>query len=334
MDLLKSYLGAVKRNLPRKQRNDILAELSEELRSQIEEREHKLGRPLTEAEQYAVLHQHGDPLVVARRYWPERSRSLSVGWELIGPELFPTYTFILALNLAITLIAVVLSLWIYHVPISLKPFVIPVVAQLVCVTAVFVLLNVIRRRSPISWIYAPAELASLAPLQRWYSVSGLVACSLLALWWMALPYFQFLVLGTAAGEVKLSAEWHRYYIPVLLLFAAGITQRAVTAARPEWRWLLPTSRCLIDGGAAVLMFFLPLHPLAIVSQTAADPAHAERLAATANNWLRWGLFGPWLWIYLGVSALVYAWYSLPHVRRFLQSRRNRIRSVHELNGVF
>jgi uncharacterized membrane protein len=198
MDLLKSYLTAVKRNLPRKERDDILAELSEELRSQIEDRERELGRPLTDPEQYAVLMQHGDPMVVARRYWPERSRSLAVGWELIGPELFPTYAFVLALNLSITLITVLIALWVYHVPITIKPFFLPVAIQIICVTAIFIVLNMVRRRFPVRFLYGPADLASVMPVQRWYSVSGLVFCGLLTLWWMAIPRFQFLVLGPAS----------------------------------------------------------------------------------------------------------------------------------------
>jgi len=334
MDLLKSYLTAVKRNLPRKQRDDILAELSEELRSQIEDRERELGRPLTDPEQYGVLMQHGDPMVVARRYWPERGRSLAVGWELIGPELFPTYTFVLVLNLFITLITVPIALWIYHVPITIKPFFLPVGIQIVCVTAIFIVMNMIRRKFKVNFLYGPADLASVMPLQRWYSVSGLVSCGLITLWWLAIPRFQFLVLGPAAGELELSSGvWNRYYLPVLLLFLAGMAQRTTTLVRPQWNWLLPMSRFVIDGVGAVLMFFFPSHALVVVSQAAADPAQAERLAATANNWLRWGLFGPWLWIYLGASSLFYAWYSRPFLRRFWLSRQNRIRRTHELNGL-
>src|SRR5215469_5516421 len=48
MDLLQSYLKAVRRYLPRAHRDDIVAELSEDLRSQIEEQESELGRPLRE----------------------------------------------------------------------------------------------------------------------------------------------------------------------------------------------------------------------------------------------------------------------------------------------
>jgi hypothetical protein len=325
-------LSAVKRCLPRKQRNDIVNELREDLRSQLEARAEERGRPLTDAEQYAVLMQHGDPMVVARRYWPNR-RSLSLGWELIGPELFPAYLFVLGLNLAITVAVIPLVDLIYHAPITVPPFVLPVAAQIVCVTAVFIILNLVRLRFPQQWIYPPAELAAVIPVQRWYSVSGLVACSVLTLWWMAIPYFQYLVLGPSAGELRLAPVWHRYYLPVLLLFLAGIGQRAVSVARPGWSWLVPTSRFLISGVGAVVMFFFRAHPLVVVDASAKDLAHAEKLARTANAWLGWGLFGPWLWIYLGVGALFYAWYSLPHLRRFLHDRHDRIHTVHELNGV-
>ena len=134
MKLLDSYLSAVGRCLPRKERTDIVAELREELLSQMEARQAELGRPLTDLEQSAVLMMHGDPMMVARRYRPNR-RSLSLGWELIGPELFPAYLFVLALNLAITLAVIPLSLAVQHFPITLPPFILPVLAQIVGVTA-------------------------------------------------------------------------------------------------------------------------------------------------------------------------------------------------------
>jgi hypothetical protein len=70
------------------QQEDILSELSEHLQSRIDEEEDALGRPLTEVEQEALLSQHGNPAIVAERYGAPR-RSVSLGWQLIGPELFP-----------------------------------------------------------------------------------------------------------------------------------------------------------------------------------------------------------------------------------------------------
>jgi hypothetical protein len=87
MELLDRYLHAVKKFLPKEQQDDIVAELSDDLRSQMEDREAELGRPLTEAEQEAVLKAHGHPVIVAGRYRQDR-RSVAFGRQLIGPVLF------------------------------------------------------------------------------------------------------------------------------------------------------------------------------------------------------------------------------------------------------
>jgi hypothetical protein len=87
MALIDRYLNAVKFWLPRKQKDDIIAELSEDLRSQIEEKEMELGHPLTDAEVEPILKRCGSPIAVAERYLPQRS--------LIGPALFPIYSMVL-----------------------------------------------------------------------------------------------------------------------------------------------------------------------------------------------------------------------------------------------
>src|SRR5436305_11555632 len=100
MELLDRYLKAVKAYLPGKQQDDILNELSENLRSQMEDRAAELGRPLTDAEQEAFLLRHGNPIEVAGRYLTDQ-RSFTFGRQVIGPVLFPLYVKILALNLGI-----------------------------------------------------------------------------------------------------------------------------------------------------------------------------------------------------------------------------------------
>src|SRR6202171_1779684 len=91
MELLDRYLQAIEFWLPKRQRQDIIAELSEDLRSQIEEKETELGRKLEDAEVEAILKRCGSPLAVA-----SRSRSQQY---LIGPTLFPIYRFVLAVLL-------------------------------------------------------------------------------------------------------------------------------------------------------------------------------------------------------------------------------------------
>ena len=71
-DMLARYLQAVGFWLPRSQKNDILAELSEDLRSQMEDREAELGHPLDEAEVSAFLKRRGRPLLVAGRFLPQQ----------------------------------------------------------------------------------------------------------------------------------------------------------------------------------------------------------------------------------------------------------------------
>ena len=87
MQLVERYLQAVKFWLPKHQKDDILAELSADIQSQIEERESALGRALNETEIEDILKQRGRPCLVASRFRPQES--------LIGPVLYPIYLFCL-----------------------------------------------------------------------------------------------------------------------------------------------------------------------------------------------------------------------------------------------
>jgi len=68
MELIQRYLQAVKFLLPRAQQDDIVKELSEDIRSRMEDKEAELARPLNEIDQAAILKQYGHPLIVASRY--------------------------------------------------------------------------------------------------------------------------------------------------------------------------------------------------------------------------------------------------------------------------
>src|SRR5262245_9915751 len=89
MQLLERYLQQVREYLFRGRRDDIVKELGDNILSQMEDKAQELGRPLTEAEQAAILKQHGHPLVAAARY-----RRLPLQ-QLIGPSLFPLYWYML-----------------------------------------------------------------------------------------------------------------------------------------------------------------------------------------------------------------------------------------------
>ena len=87
MELLARYLQAVKKYLPLRRQDDIIAELRANMESQLEDKESELGRPLTLGEQEDWLRQFGHPIMVAARYQPQQ--------YLIGPAIFPVYWYVL-----------------------------------------------------------------------------------------------------------------------------------------------------------------------------------------------------------------------------------------------
>jgi hypothetical protein len=332
MEMIESYLRAVRRYLPRRQRDDIIAELSDELRLQMEARQEELGRPLLETEQMAMFKQYGDPMTVARRY-RQSGHSLTIGWELIGPELFPMYLIFLGMNLSLAL-GFTCAIFLYqHQPILLGVLFRTAIIQVLVVTVTFTILNLIRRKYPQPWYYPPAELARMIPIAPWVSISGLCVWSVFTLWWALVPFFPTLLLGSAAGTLELAAPWHRFYWPVLLLLFAGIAQRAINLARPKWSWLLPTARLLINAIALGLQYpMIKSSPYVLVSSGATNDTHAIQLATTFNGIIRWGVLS-WAWMYYLIAMLIYAWYCAPYLRSLLRRRHAGIRMTQEINGI-
>lgn len=77
MELLDRYLQAVRFWLPKAQQQDIIAELSSDLQSQIEDREMELGRALNDADLETILRKCGSPILVASRYRPQSGQTSS-----------------------------------------------------------------------------------------------------------------------------------------------------------------------------------------------------------------------------------------------------------------
>jgi hypothetical protein len=91
MELLDRYLQAVRKYLPLRRQDDIIAELRANMESQIEDRESELDRPLTQGEFDDFLRKMGHPMLVASRYQPQQ--------YLIGPTMFPMYLWVLRIAL-------------------------------------------------------------------------------------------------------------------------------------------------------------------------------------------------------------------------------------------
>jgi len=273
-----------------------------------------------------------DPMIVARRH-RQKGMSLSIGWELIGPELFPMYLIILGLNTTLAVgIGIAIMLYI-HQPLTVTTFLRPALIQLVCVTLTFTILNLVRRKFPQPWYYPPAELARMMPIPPWVSISGLVVWSTFTLWWAAVPFFPRLFLGSAAGFLELAAPWHRFYLPILGLLAVGIAQRAVNLSRPSWSGLLPATRLFINAVALGLQYpMIKSYPYVVVSAGTTGLAHAHAVASAFNNSILWGVLS-WLWLYHLISAAVYAWYCAPYLRRVAQRLSNQSGPEYRLKEI-
>lgn len=86
MTLIDKYLAAVAAQLPAACREDVVAELRDDIMSRVEAREEELGRSLSDDEVEAILREIGHPLAVAARFG-------SGPQHLVGPELFPWWFF-------------------------------------------------------------------------------------------------------------------------------------------------------------------------------------------------------------------------------------------------
>ena len=84
--MLEDYLRAVSRLLPKAKRDDIVAELRDEILTRVEARESELGRPLTEDETQQLLRDFGHPIVVAARYRDGPQYA-------VGPAFYPYWVF-------------------------------------------------------------------------------------------------------------------------------------------------------------------------------------------------------------------------------------------------
>jgi hypothetical protein len=91
MELIDRYVHAVGRQLPRKKRADIEAELRSALADSLEARSQ--GEP-TQDQVVGVLKEFGRPEKVAASYWSE-------GQYLIGPRLFPLFRMVVGIALTV-----------------------------------------------------------------------------------------------------------------------------------------------------------------------------------------------------------------------------------------
>lgn len=103
MTMLEDYLAAVAAQLPEDQREDIIAELRDDILTRAEMHEEERGAPLGEDEFEALLREVGHPLVVAGRYGDGPK-------GIVGAELYPWWLFTVKAGLVVVLCVSILSM--------------------------------------------------------------------------------------------------------------------------------------------------------------------------------------------------------------------------------
>lgn len=296
MEMVDRYLKSVKNCLPAAQADDIVKELSENISSQIEDKEGELNRPLTEAEIEAILKQRGHPLVVASRYRQEQ-RSVSFGRQIIGPALFPFYIRVLKFNLGLTsviLIVVFAALLSGGQPVGTFPqvFVYQLLIQFVIVTLIFWAMDKHFTQFPDRWdprkpyrVHHPAfTTGEEGPrIPRAKSASTLVTLFVALFWLRAVQHSQFLIFGPAAAFLRLSPGWNRLYLPINALILLEMINAGITLIRPDWvrfHWLM---RILGSVGNLIVAYFLITRGNPLVMASLGGTPDAAHVAQIVNQ---------------------------------------------------
>ncbi|HET9220759.1 MAG TPA: hypothetical protein VFR18_27515 [Terriglobia bacterium] len=294
MSLLDLYLTAVGIHLPRgSDKRDILAELRGHLETKMIERREDLGRNLTEAEQEAALAEFGDPFTVATRYG-KKSGGFAFGpFRLISRAAFPVYVGVLLFTLGINIVIGLVEILLTSASPALlaRRIAITMLVLFPVYTLVFAGVDYFVRRSartqrgaPESWLFWTPYLKYVP---KWYSASGLVFMSALAvgwvLWWSLWPDVPALLIGPAVAPLQLSPSWQRFQLYLLGLIALGVAQRAFSLVRPDINWFPSAVRLVINLLCVGMLYRILSNPFVVVPDAAAASAETVELARRINT---------------------------------------------------
>ncbi len=298
MELIERYLQAVEFWLPKNQKRDIIAELSEDIHAQVEEREAELGRSLNQAEVEALLKQRGAPVLVANRYLPQE--------HLIGPLLFPIYRFvlkILALCYLVPWVLVWIGLTIYGPVNPAGPgthswgasfgalwgsFWLTTLVSMGIVTLAFAVLERVQIKTRFLESWNPRRLPPVRNpnhIPRSSSTIELVVNLVFYAWWaghMTSP----IVLDSIGVRISLSPLWQYFYWGFLLLALGNAALAGGNLIRPYWTRLRATFRLFSDcAGAVLFCWLLKANILVGFAIASVPPAKSFEIANSINWWM-------------------------------------------------
>ena len=296
MDVVERYLRNVRTYLPGGREEDVVAELRENIRAQLEDREERLGRPLSEDERIGVLRAHGHPLLVAGQYRSD-GRRLVLGREVIGPALFPFFRIailaaaaITALVLAFGAVAAMLG---HAGPVPFfRTAVYYLSLQIGLAVAVFAGLQAWLRRTAPTW--DPRKLPASNPSPpspvalRVQAAVGLLATWIFLWFWTRFPD-PLVLAGSSLSDLRPGPAWELLHLGVTVSTLLGLVTPALTLLRPAWRryrWIVS----LFASGAFIAFGTVSLWSGAWVVPAFVPPeTEAVELAVGINKGFIFGL---------------------------------------------
>jgi hypothetical protein len=316
MGLLERYLQAVRTHLPVSQQDDILKELKENLRAQIEERESAASRPLKEDELADILKRQGHPLFVAMRYRQTR--------HLVGSTLFPVYWFVMKVILALVLLGYAAAACVLiargrsllEVIGAVFSYAGAVLPTFVVVTIIFAALDIsnsrfrLFERATKEWNekFDPHRLPALRPVSDFPDAKPIPRLKTgfdlffnvaFLLWWIRVSPIRNLAmivalvpLGLAANEIpfQMGPVWNKLYWPVILISLVTIVRQIITLIHPDRVKFYSVMRVITNGGSVVVLYFLTRgNELFVPAPGTAEPAKFTESLHFVNMTARYGL---------------------------------------------
>jgi len=292
MEMLDRYLHAIEFWLPRAQKKDILAEISEDIHSQIEDEQIGLGRSLNDSEMEGLLRQRGRPMLVANRFRPQQS--------LIGPMWFPTY------------IAILKIVEFGYVPLWMLVYVIirrvenpgeswgmtmvaswPMLWTVAFVTAgvvtlTFASLQFTESKTHFLENWNPRELPRVKDpnkISRANSVAEIACNVAFLLWWLAYISSPVLLDGPAF-KLTLAPVRVYFFWGYFVLAVCNIAFASFNLWRPKWTPLRATLRLCADlAGGALFCWLMKANIIGSIYFANVDSGHALVLRDQIHNWL-------------------------------------------------
>ncbi len=314
MELLDRYLQAVKKHLPLRRQDDIIAELKANMESQLEDKESELGRPLTTGEAEDWLRQMGSPVLVASRYQPQK--------YLIGPTIFPIYWYVLrmvflwATIVYVVVTAVVVPLTspggqsVMEALLRLPGVLITVAAW---VTAVFAAIEFVTAHYPeqcpsvvnplAAW--SPSKLPPLEteiagqkkPRNFGTAVAEAVFGFLFLVWLLLIPKHPFFLMGPGVfyldiSPFQLAHVWWTFFWWILALNVLQLTWRCADLARGAWQRPGRAQHIVVKAFGLIplgLLLAMPGHGYVLLKHPALDALRYGGTLSSINQSIHLGL---------------------------------------------